>query len=79
MKTIILISSIFYILGLKIGNKIDLIKKSNPVDKIIYYEQKAEEPKKCCEYTKEIAKKADCDSLIKVVSYSDKLLKSMVF
>ncbi|MBT6004762.1 MAG: hypothetical protein HOG79_03510 [Prolixibacteraceae bacterium] len=27
MKAIILISSIFYILGLKIGNKIDLVKK----------------------------------------------------
>ena len=35
MKAIILISSIFYILGLKISNKIDLVKKSNPVDTII--------------------------------------------
>jgi len=35
MKAIILISSIFYILGLKIGNKIDFIKKSNPVETII--------------------------------------------
>jgi hypothetical protein len=35
MKAIILISSIFYILGLKISNKIDFIKKSNPVETII--------------------------------------------
>lgn len=35
MKTIILISSIFYIIGLKIGNKIDLSPKCNPVKKII--------------------------------------------
>lgn len=35
MKAIILISSIFYILGLKISNHIDLVKKSNPVDTLI--------------------------------------------
>lgn len=35
MKAIILISSIFYILGLKISNQIDIVKKSNPVDTII--------------------------------------------
>ncbi len=35
MKAIILISSIFYILGLKIGNKIDIVKKSHPIEKII--------------------------------------------
>lgn len=35
MKAIILISSIFYILGLKISNKIDFIKKSNPVETVI--------------------------------------------
>ncbi len=34
MKTIILLSSIFYILGLKIGQKIDLFKNYNPVEKI---------------------------------------------
>lgn len=35
MKAIILISSIFYILGLKISNQIELVKKCNPVDTII--------------------------------------------
>ncbi len=34
MKTIILLSSIFYILGLKIGHKIDLFKSYNRVEKI---------------------------------------------
>ena len=35
MKAIILISSIFYIIGLKIGTKIELTSKSSPVEKII--------------------------------------------
>lgn len=35
MKAIILISSIFYILGLKLGNHFDLAKKARPVEKII--------------------------------------------
>ncbi len=38
MKAIILISSIFYILGLKISNKFELIKKASPVEKIITVE-----------------------------------------
>ena len=46
MKALILISSIFYILGLKISNKIDLVKKSNPVEKIITHKVKATEPEK---------------------------------
>lgn len=43
MKALILISSIFYILGLKISNKIDLVKKSNPVEKIITHQVKTTE------------------------------------
>ncbi|WP_321345634.1 hypothetical protein [uncultured Draconibacterium sp.] len=43
MKALILISSIFYILGLKISNKIDLVKKSNPVEKIITHKVKTTE------------------------------------
>lgn len=35
MKAIILVSSIFYILGLKISNKFELIKKASPADTII--------------------------------------------
>lgn len=34
MKTIVILSSIFYILGLKISHKIDLVKRCNPVEKI---------------------------------------------
>ncbi|NQU51325.1 MAG: hypothetical protein HQ522_02185 [Bacteroidetes bacterium] len=79
MKAIILISSIFYILGLKIGNKIDLVKKSNPVDKIITHKVKVQEQKKSCDYAAEIAKKTDCDTLKGGSSYTDALLKSIVF
>lgn len=35
MKAVILISSIFYIIGLKVSNQIDLVGKSNPVDTLI--------------------------------------------
>lgn len=34
MKAIILVSSIFYILGLKISNKIDLIKSTSKIEKV---------------------------------------------
>jgi len=46
MKAIILISSIFYILGLKISNKIDLIKKVSPVEKVTIQKIKPETPEK---------------------------------
>jgi hypothetical protein len=35
MKTIIFISSIFYILGLKLGHKTDIFKKAIPVEKVV--------------------------------------------
>ncbi len=35
MKTIILLSSIFYILGLKLSNQIDLEKKEHPIDTVV--------------------------------------------
>jgi len=79
MKAIILFSSIFYILGLKIGNKIDLVKKSNPVDKIITQKVEIKKPEKCCEYTKELAEKTVCDTTKGGISYSDALLKSIVY
>lgn len=41
MKIIILLSSIFYILGLKISSKIDFVIKS-PVEKIIMHSIKSE-------------------------------------
>lgn len=36
MKTIFLISSIFYLLGLKISHQFEFVKKSNPVENIIF-------------------------------------------
>lgn len=50
MKAIILISSIFYILGLKISNQIDLIKKNNPVEKIIIQNTKPETQPKTVDF-----------------------------
>lgn len=79
MKAIILLSSIFYILGLKIGNKIDLVKKNDPVDKVIATKVKVAEPESCCDYTKEIAKKSECDTIKGGISYKDALLKPMEF
>nr|WP_321356229.1 hypothetical protein [uncultured Draconibacterium sp.] len=58
MKALILISSIFYILGLKISNKIDLVKKSNPVEKIITHKVKTTEPEKCTSFEAEAEKDA---------------------
>lgn len=78
MKAIILISSIFYILGLKIGHKIDLVKKVNPA-KTITITTKIKEPMKCCEYAKEIIKKSDCDTLIGGSSYLSTLTKNKEF
>ncbi len=46
MKAIILISSIFYILGLKVSNTIDLVKKSSPAEKIITHKVQVAEPEK---------------------------------
>ncbi len=43
MKAIILVSSIFYIIGLKLGNKIELSGKSDPVEKVIINKIKTKE------------------------------------
>ena len=72
MKVIILISSIFYILGLKISNKIELVKEVNPVEKIIMHTAKPEESKKNADFedaekeqkkTEEKVEKNKCESL----------------
>lgn len=78
MKAIILISSIFYILGLKIGNKIDLVKKVNPVETITATTT-IKEPQKCCHYVKELVEKPACDTVIGGSSYSSALLKNIEF
>nr|WP_319569974.1 hypothetical protein [uncultured Draconibacterium sp.] len=56
MKALILISSIFYILGLKISNKIDLVKKSSPVEKIITHKAKTTELEENASFEAEVKK-----------------------
>lgn len=77
MKTIIVISSIFYILGLKIGNKIDLVKKSIPIEKIITI--KTDKPLKCYSYNQTDIEKTVCDTFKSVTFYSDAQLKNKEF
>lgn len=65
MKAIILISSIFYILGLKISNKIDLVKKTSPAEKVIMHTIKSKQPQETADFneveikSKEIEKTKD--------------------
>ena len=63
MKAIILISSIFYILGLKLGNKIDIVKKSNPVEKIITNSMTPSKPAETIQFEQKAVEKAAPDSL----------------
>ena len=70
MKAIILISSIFYILGLKIGNQIDLVKKSNPVEKIIT-NTTVKTPSKTIELKNEIGLKTNSGSLLDSVKVAE--------
>lgn len=61
MKVIILISSIFYILGLKISNKIDLVKKVNPVEKIIIHSAKPEKNEKAVDFKEAEKEKTEAE------------------
>lgn len=63
MKAIILISSIFYILGLKIGHKIDLFKTNNPVQKISTTTKAIKQATKAVYFTDEAQTKTSTDSL----------------
>jgi len=63
MKAIILISSIFYILGLKIGHKIDLFKSSNPVQKISTTTNAIKQATKAVYFSDEVRSKSSTDSL----------------
>lgn len=62
MKAIILFSSIFYILGLKIGHKIDLFKNYNPVEKITTTTNAVKQVTKAICFN-EVKIKSDADSL----------------
>lgn len=70
MKAIILISSIFYILGLKIGNQIDLVKKANPVEKIIT-NSAVNQPSKTIQLKDEIGLKTNTGALLDSVKVGD--------
>jgi hypothetical protein len=63
MKAIILISSIFYILGLKIGSKIDLFKSNNPVQKISTTTNAIKQATKAVYFSDEVKQKTSIDSL----------------
>ena len=63
MKTIILFSSIFYILGLKIGHKIDLFKNYNPVEKITTTTNAVKQATKTVYFNDEVKLNSDADSL----------------
>ena len=62
MKAIILFTSIFYILGLKIGHKIDIFKNENPVEKITTTDQ-VKPNTKAIYFNDEVKIKADADSI----------------
>jgi hypothetical protein len=74
MKTIILLSSIFYILGLKIGHKIDLFKNYNPVQKISTTTNAVKQAAKAVYFNDEVKLKNSPDS-IKSVGAVDKTAK----
>ena len=68
MKTIILISSIFYILGLKIGHKIDLFKNYNPIEKISTTTNAVKQATKAVYFNDEVKLKNKADSVKSVRS-----------
>jgi len=63
MKAIILLSSIFYILGLKIGHKIDIIRTANPVQKITTTTNAVKSVAKSVYFTDEVKKTTAVDTL----------------
>lgn len=63
MKAIFLISSIFYILGLKIGHKINLIKSCNPVQKISTTTNAVKQATKAVYFSDELQPKTTPDTL----------------
>ncbi len=65
MKVIILVSSIFYILGLKISNKIDLIKRSNPIQKVIMHTVKPESTEKSVDFKQAETETKEAETAVK--------------
>lgn len=80
MKTVILISSIFYILGLKIGDKIDIVKKEqHPLQKELIQKSNQTKDHSKCDQTMVMGTKCISDSVSKGISYTDALLKPLEF
>jgi len=64
MKAIILISSIFYLLGLKLSHKIDLVKSTTPaVSKVIIKGSENSESSKSIDFKEAEALKPEKDSV----------------
>lgn len=63
MKTIFLLSSLFYLLGLKIGHKINLIKCSTPVQKISTTTHAVKQATKAVYFSDEVQSKTSSDTL----------------
>lgn len=59
MKSILLFSSIFYLLGLKIGHKIDLFKNHHPVEKISTTKDIVKPVTKSIDFNQELETKSD--------------------
>jgi len=79
MKTIIFLSSIFYILGLKLGHKIDVIKVANPVTKITNTTNAVKSAAKSVYYSDEISKIPQVDSLKTVNQQESKAAQAKHF
>lgn len=60
MKAIILISSIFYILGLKLSHKFDLVKRTESTEKIITHTAPVKKPDNAIDLSNDL--KAPSDS-----------------
>ena len=77
MKAIILISSIFYILGLKLSHKFDLVKKCDSTEKTITNVIPATKQDKTFDISKEL--KATSDSVIVNSSFEKQVDKAAHF
>ena len=63
MKVIILLSSIFYILGLKLSNKIDLIKTTPGIEKFSIQKSTPSKPENSIGYKEAEELKAKTDTI----------------
>lgn len=79
MKTIFLITSIFYVLGLKIGHKIDIFRNYNPIEKITTTKKVIRKAVKPVNFQDEVQKKSKADSTRSVQIADKKVVNSNHF